>query len=375
MLSPRSTVATLPPAIHGARNYTELQRLGLNPDNVIDFSTNSNPYGPHPAVLQAVREAVCTSALAHYPDRDCLSLRAAIAAADGVSTEHVLPGNGATELIHLIALTFVKPDSCHLILAPTFGEYARAIHLTGGNIYEHRPQTYANLHLDPEEASIVIQRLQPDGIWLCNPNNPTGQHWTTAELSHLYAADPDHKTLWIIDESYRHFVKEVGRREKVDFVTPPAFLSTQKNIISLRSLTKDYNLAGLRLGYALAAPEVINTLRTVQPAWSVNTLAQVAGVAALQEEVITWRQQSLAQYHQHTTDLWAGLTQLGLTVLPTSTSFALVPVQNAPVFRSRLLSHGLLVRDCTSFGLPEHIRIAARQPEDNGRLLTVIERM
>jgi histidinol-phosphate aminotransferase len=368
---PRSAVTTLLPTVHGARDYGELQRLGLNPDDVIDFSTNSNPYGPHPAVLQAVSEAMATPTLRRYPDRDCLKLRAAIAETDKVPVDHILPGNGATELIQSVALAFVRPGSQHLILAPTFGEYARAIHLMEGKVYEHRPQTILDLHLKTEDVITIILRLQPDTIWLCNPNNPTGQHWTIAELAHLRAADPNNEALWIIDESYRHFVDP----EQTSHAENEETQTWAKNLIRLRSFTKDYCLAGLRLGYALATPALINTLQAVQPPWSVSSLAQIAGVAALQEEVIAWRQQSLAQLHQHAADLWAGLTALGLNVLPTTTTFALVAVNNAATFRSRLLAQSLLVRDCTSFGLPEHVRIAAHRLAANERLLAAIKEL
>jgi histidinol-phosphate/aromatic aminotransferase/cobyric acid decarboxylase-like protein len=155
---PRSATTALPPTIHGARDYGELQRLGLNPDDVIDFSTNSNPYGPHPAVLQAMGEAMATPALRRYPDRDCLKLRAAIAAADNVPVDHILPGNGASELIQMVALAFVRPRSQHLILAPTFGDYARALHLMEGKVYDHRhynhppPATRHDLALQPQQS-------------------------------------------------------------------------------------------------------------------------------------------------------------------------------------------------------------------------------
>jgi histidinol-phosphate/aromatic aminotransferase/cobyric acid decarboxylase-like protein len=144
-------------------------------------------------------------------------------------------------------------------------------------------------------------------------------------------------------------------------------------MIIIRSLTKDHGLAGLRLGYAIARPEYIEILRAVQPPWSVNSLAQVAGVAALQPDVSTWRRQSLAQLHHHAADLWNSLSQMGFRVLPTSTTYALVEVDHAAILRRSLLAHGLLVRDCTSFGLPAYIRIAARLPEENERLLAALQ--
>ncbi len=363
----RPTLTDLAPSIHGARDYKELTRLGLHPDDIIDFSANSNPYGPHPDVLEAVKAAVNFPTLARYPDRDCLALRESIAAAEDVSVDHILPTNGASELIQLISMVFVEPGSRHLVLAPTFGEYSRAIHLMGGAICEHHPG-HVELRFDRKTTSDAIRKHQPGGIWFCNPNNPTGQQWATDELAQLYAADPDRMTLWVIDESYRYF----GKWDQ-QTATAKRLAISEQNVIIIRSLTKAHSLAGLRLGYAVAAPKLIEALRAAQPPWSVNSLAQVAGVAALQPKVLSWRKESLAQLHQHAAALWAKLSTLGFIVLPTSTTYALVKVDDAPVFRRSLLAHGLLVRDCTSFGLPQYVRIAARLPEENERLLTVLK--
>ena len=363
-LSP-SELATLSPVVHGAPDYGELARLGLHPDEVIDFSANSNPYGPHPAVLAAVAEALEPARLARYPDRDCLALRAAIARVDEQPEETILPGNGATELIHLIALACVQPGSRHLIIAPTFGQYAHAIRLAGGQVIEVRPSAASpDLRFEVEAVAAAIRRGQPDGIWLCNPNNPTGQQWTAAELTHLRAAAPAQRAWWVIDESYRYFAAEP---------VPLTSWAEGENLIILRSLTKDQALAGLRLGYVRAAPAVIRALRAVQPSWSVNTLAQLAGVAALQAPVLAWRQQTLDSLRQHAAELWAGLAALGYNVLPTATPYALVAVENAAELRQQLLRRGLQVRDCASFGLSHHLRLAARRPEENERLLRAME--
>lgn len=355
--------ATLPFVTHGAINYGEFQHLGLRPDQVLDFSANSNPYGPHPAVVAAVRAAVSVSTLARYPDRDCLELRSALAAVEGVTPEWVMAGNGANELIHVAALAVVTPGSHHLIIAPTFGEYAQAIRLRGGQIIEYRP-TGPDWRGEVEAVSILIEQLQPDGIWLCNPNNPTGQQWSAAELAYLRQLKPVHRAWWVVDESYLHFAAAP--------VTLKSGLESG-NLIILRSLTKDMALAGLRLGYAMAAPPLLDLLRRVQPAWSVNALAQAAGIAALQPEVLTWRDESLEKVQQHARQLWSRLAELGLPVLPTSTPYGLVQVGQAAEFRRNLLLAGVLVRDCTSFGLPDCIRIAARRPEENERLLTAIQ--
>lgn len=373
----RQALAKMPPSIHGALNYGELADLGLNPENVIDFSANSNPYGPHESVLKAVSCAVTAANLGHYPDRDCLALLNVLSVAEAVPENYLLPTNGASELIQLIALAFVTPGSRHLILSPTFGEYGRAIHLMGGLITEHHPNN-PKLRFDIEAVVDAIREFRPASIWLCNPNNPTGQSWTMEELAHLRSAVPDNQTLWIIDESYRYFVRENHLRPaarpagSVERVISDHW---SKSTIIIRSLTKEYSLAGLRLGYAIGTPDLIEALRDVQIPWSVNTLAQVAGVAALKPEVVGWRDESLAQLHRHAADLWKNLAALGFTVLPTSTTYALVEVGGAAQFRRALLPYGIIVRDCTSFGLPEYVRIAAQLPEDNEQLVSAIKKI
>jgi histidinol-phosphate/aromatic aminotransferase/cobyric acid decarboxylase-like protein len=180
----------------------------------------------------------------------------------------------------------------------------------------------------------------------------------------LRAAAPE--ALWVVDESYRYFTATP---------TPLIGWTGAKNLILLRSLTKDQALAGLRLGYVIAAPAVITALRAVQPTWSVNTLAQVAGVAALQPEVLAWRDDTLACLRRHATELWDNLVELGYPILPTATTYALVQVTGAAHWRERLLFQGVQVRDCASFGLPQYARIAARRPEENERLLSAVKNL
>lgn len=360
-MQPRLTLQTLPPSIHGARDYAELTQLGLDPDRVLDFSDNINPYGPHPAVLEAVQAAAAGPTLARYPDKSCLALTQAIAAAENVPAACILPTNGASELIHLIALAFVSRGSRHFILTPTFGEYARAVHLLGGAVCEHRADAPA-LRFEAGAVAAEIRRLRPDGVWLCNPNNPTGQHWTQAGLRQILAAAPE--ALWVLDESYRYFA--VDRRQSRDN-------QNHSSTIIIRSLTKEQGLAGLRLGYAIAAPPLVNALRAVQPPWSVNSLAQVAGVSALQPEVTTWRDNTLDQLRRHAANLWAGLRAQGLAVLSGATAYALLKVGNGAEFRRLLLQRNILVRDCASFDLPEYVRVAARLPAENEQLLAAVK--
>jgi histidinol-phosphate aminotransferase len=168
------------------------------------------------------------------------------------------------------------------------------------------------------------------------------------------------QTLFVVDEAYLPFANGLAS----------VVYQAGKNILVLRSMTKDFGLAGLRLGYAVGDESVIALLRRVQPPWSVNTLAQVAGVAALGDPVNLVR--SLEQLAGAKEELAAGLTRVGLNPVPSATHFFLVRVGNGGAFRRTLLRRGLLVRDCTSFGLPAYVRIAARRPEENAQLLGVV---
>lgn len=350
---PRPEVASVPAGVHGAVGLAELRDLGLSPRDVLDFSANVNPYGPSPTV----RAAVARVPLGAYPDRDCLELTAALADFEGVLPQRLLPGNGASELIWLAALAFVRPGDRVLILGPTFCEYARAAHLLGGCITECRTREADDFAPPREEVVGHLEALHPRLVFLCNPNNPTGAALPPETIAGWARQHP--RSLFVVDESYLPFAPGLGS----------ARTDSRENVLVLRSMTKDFGLAGLRLGYAVGDERAIGLLRRVQPPWSVNAPAQAAGVAALRDA--PHRQRSLNRIAQAKQDLTAGLARLGLAAVPSSAHFFLVRVGDGAAFRARLLRRGIAVRDGASFGLPGHVRIAARRPEENERLLAI----
>jgi histidinol-phosphate aminotransferase len=199
-------------------------------------------------------------------------------------------------------------------------------------------------------------------VFICNPNNPTGHHLTPHELLALHAAAP--QALWVVDEAYAEFAPHPWSAAR--WLEPGQWLI-------LRSLTKDFALGGLRLGYALAAPALIEQMARAQSPWNVNGLAQVAAVAALQQQ--SWRNQSLARLRQDCAELQAHLRQIGFRPLVTTTNYFLLPVADPTATRSALLRERLMVRDCTSFGLPHYIRIATQLPEQNALLVAALARL
>jgi histidinol-phosphate aminotransferase len=347
---PRPPLADLPPAVHGALDFGELRRLGLDPNEVLDFSANTNPFQPS----SAVRAALANIPLDRYPDRDALGFRSAGAEVLGVPVERILAGNGASELIWLAALAFIRPGDSVLIVGPTYSEYARAAALMGGEVTTWRAREENRFEPDPRAVAVELERRRPRAVFVCNPNNPTGAAFDPDALTALAARCP--ATLFVVDEAYLPFA--LGLRS---VLTAPA-----GNVLVLRSLTKDCGLAGLRLGYAVGPEPVIEALHRAQPPWSVNTLAQAAGVIVMREAP------SLTPLQQAQETLRTRLTALGLRPMPSAAPFFLVRVGDGAAFRRSLLVRRILVRDCASFGLPEYVRISPRRPEENERLLAAV---
>ncbi|MFQ3663306.1 MAG: histidinol-phosphate transaminase [Chloroflexaceae bacterium] len=347
----------LDPVAHGALDHAELEAIGLRPEAVLDFSSNLNPFGPPPAV----REALATLDLAPYPDRGCHRLRAALAARHGCSPEAILVGNGANELIHLVARAFLRPDDTTLLLGPSYGEYLHASRLAGAHMVEMRTGYAAGFQPDLEGLSTVIASARPRLTWLCLPNNPTGVDLPAATINAVGALCGAHGGILVLDRAYASLRRDhQAAPDDLAGAPPPGQ-------IRLYSLTKSYALAGLRLGYLIAAPEAVMRIGAHQPAWSVNSAAQAAGLAALGDAAFLAT--SMPRLWAASDALHAGLTGLGLDVWRATLPFMLVRTGNGAATRAALLRHGCVVRDCASFGLPEWVRVAPRRPDENARLL------
>ena len=221
-----------------------------------------------------------------------------------------------------------------------------------------RPPPSAGFAFPAEAVTRALAAAPTRVLFLCHPNNPTGQLLPLARLAAWSKAHPH--TLFVVDESYLPFAE----------AAPSALDLHRTNILVIRSMTKAYGLAGLRLGYAVGAAPIIDALRRAQPPWSVNAPAQAAGRAALAQTAAL--APTLHQLRQHARDLQTALRAQGWRPLPSDVHFFLLPVDDARAVRAALLPRGLIVRDATSFGLPGHIRIAARTPAENQRLAAAL---
>jgi len=358
LLQPRPEIEYLEVCPHGGINRAELKALGIAPEAVLDFSVCVNPYQ-----LPAVTEALSgVTAINQYPDSEATELRQRLSEKLGMAPDSILVGSGTTELIRLIASAYFRPGDPVLILAPTYGDYEVACRIVGAETIKQWTKAEDNFALKIEETVELIREHRPRAVFICNPNNPTGRYLSRQEMGTVLTGGED--TLFILDEAYISFV---------DHSWPSTELISQGNVIILRSMTKDYALAGLRLGYAVAHQEIIRNLRKVCPPWNVNVIAQRAGVVALEDA--GYLERSRKKVKEAKRFLIKELSQLGLPPLPSEAHYFLVKVGNARLFRASLLKNGILVRDGTSFGLPEYVRIAPRTMPECQRLITAIQEL
>jgi threonine-phosphate decarboxylase len=339
---------------HGALDHAELAALGLDAASVLDYSSNLNPFGPPPNV----RAVLAALDPAPYPDRSCHRLRQVFAGRHGCTLTEVLLGNGANELIALIARVLLAPGARALVVGPSYGEYAHASRLAGAEVSEFRAHPDAAFRLDADVLCAAVARLRPILTWLCTPNNPTGVELQDDALHALAACCAAHGGWLLVDGSYAEMRRCAGV-----MMPAPDLPAT----IWLYSLTKSHALAGLRLGYLIAEAAFVARIAAFQPTWSVNSAAQAAGIAALADS--DFLAQSVPQLWAASDALLDGLSSLGLHVWRAALPFLLVRTGDGAATRAALLQRGCVVRDCASFGLAEWVRVAPRRPAENQILL------
>lgn len=347
------TLDLAPLVEHGGAQPGELRALGLAPRDVIDFSASVNPYGPSSAVKRALR----TVPLDRYPDPYALLLVEALSRFLDVGSEWIVPGNGASELLRMAAHAWAGPDRLVASLSPSFGEYSAAAASVAAPWATFDTSPDDGFRTDVNRLSRFIHEHRPALLYLCNPNNPTGDYLGQDDVERIVAAAAPGTV--VLDEAYVSFVSNAS--------PSIGLLERWPNLVIVRSMTKDHALTALRLGYALAHPDRAASFRRALPSWNVNGLAQAAGVAALSD--VEYMTASVRRVNRAKQQLLRGLQALGLEPIGGAANFVLVDVQDAAAVRGELLRQGLMVRDCTSFGLPGHVRIAVRRPSEQRRLL------
>ena len=350
--------------VHGGNVFAVARQLGVAPAEVLDFSASINPLGPPPGVAEAV--AAAFARVVHYPDDGAPELRAALAGYHGCRPDEVCVANGSTELIW--ALPRAVGGRRALVVAPPFGEYAQALVQAGWQV-DYLLTTAAEGFTLPLDQ--LAERLAAgyDLLLLGNPGNPTGALVPPATVAEVTRLCRQRSTFLALDEAFMDFCEESSAKGIV--------LNAERGMI-LRSLTKFFALPGLRLGYALGPTAVIARLAAQVPPWSVGTLAQAAGLAALADPAYRERTRQLIAEER----CWLAL-QLAelpaLQVYPAAANYLLVEMTTglpAAVLRDRLLAERILIRECSTFvGLDNRFfRVAVRSRADNDRLVAALQR-
>lgn len=347
----------LKPYIPG-KPIEEVQReYGL--DDVIKLASNENPIGPSPKAVEGIRHAL--SRINFYPDGQSYYLREALAEFLDLEPAEITVGNGGDGIIMQTCMAYLDEGSEVVVSASSFPVYDIYTHVMRAELVKTPLKGYG-LDLDAM-VDAITERTRV--VFVCNPNNPTGTIVNEDEVSAFMERVPD-DVLVLFDEAYYEMVDSPDYPETIHYVR-----QSRANVMILRTFSKAFGLAGVRLGYALGAPEVLAPLNRVKEPFAVNLLAQAAGVAALQDRDFLRKTVETTQRERRF--LQEGFEHLGLTTVPSQTNFILVRLgPDALAVYEDLLKRGVIVRPCTGYDLPDFLRVTVGSREQNERLLSTV---
>lgn len=347
-------------AEHGGNIYRFAEENKVLERLILDFSASINPLGLPATVISEIQKI--DRLMYHYPDPEARQLKEAISTYHGISSESIICGNGSTELIYL-CVRALKPQRA-LIPAPTFSEYERACRISGSNIEYYHLKNERNFHLDTDE--FIQNMVNCDMAFICNPNNPTASLIERDELIHIVNAARDWRCYLVIDEAF------------IDFVPNNSIIQEVLNnpyLIVLRSMTKFYALSAFRLGFGIFHPSIVNNILKFKEPWTVNTPAQIAGIAALKDD--EYRERTYKVIAEGKTLMEEGFKKLSIQFVPSLVNYYLLEVKNAQGIITSLKRANIMVRDCSNFkGLnSSYIRVAVKSNQDNEILLKELSKL
>ncbi|MGC8849932.1 MAG: histidinol-phosphate transaminase [Candidatus Bathyarchaeia archaeon] len=337
---------------------SELKReLGLK--EVIKLASNENPYRPPRRVLEALRKAV--EEVNRYPDSGCYHLREKLSRKYGVEGDRIIFGNGSDELVTLALRALLDKGDEVLMAQPTFLIYHIASKAAGLRIRRIPLKDY-RYDLDAmAEAITSATKL----VFIANPDNPTGTYVTRGDVEKFLDKVPDDVIIFF-DEAYFEYARNL-----VDYPDSLNYQGEKANIITSRTFSKAYGIAGLRIGYAIAEPPIIELMNKVRNPFNVNLLAQIAAEAALDEEEYVKR--VVEKTEKGKRQLYRGLKDLGVEYIPSAANFVLIRLGGgANVIAQELMKKGIITRYMGPWGLPEHIRVTVGTEEENRAFLKAL---
>lgn len=332
----------------------ELEReLGIT--GSIKLASNENPLGPSKKAVAAVSNALGN--LHRYPDGSGYYLKEKLSSRLNVPTDMIILGNGSNEIIELLIRTFLRPGDETVMADPSFAVYPLVTRAAGGSSILV-PLDKDFRHDLPAMAKAITEKTRI--VFIANPNNPTGTVVLKDEFS-AFMKDVPEEVVVCVDEAYVEFVK------CADFPDTLEYIKSGHPVVALRTFSKIYGLAGLRCGYGVADARIINYMDRVRQPFNVNSLAQAAALAALDDG--EHLKATLENNKNGLEYLFNELKSFGFEVVPTEANFFLVKVGDGKSVYNGLLKKGVIVRPMASYGLPEYIRVTVGLPEENRRFI------
>jgi len=355
--------------LHGGNRHAALRELDVPEEHIIDFSASVNPLGPSSAVLQVLRNM--KARLAEYPDPDSTLLCEKIFEHLNISMSQILVTNGSTELIHLLPRLLAHRKEA-LILNPCFSEYERVFQLNKIRAHSLNYNAEDNFQIDSGKV-VSFLRKYPEITMLVlgHPNNPTGYVWSEHSLEKLVQYCNSQKIILVIDETFIEFCDES--------ISALKWSHDNEHVVVVRSMTKVFGLAGVRLGYGVMHPSVRARLKKYQISWSVNAIAQEMGIAVLEDT--NYLQDTRRIVRGQRQFLYSELSGLSnIRVFPSKANFLLFrfienPDETAHHIYMDLVKDGILIRNCGNFsGLDKsYFRVAVRTKRENEILVSRIK--
>ena len=352
MLSVNPSLAQIPVYQPGRPIEEVARELGLPPQDVIKLASNENPLGPSPAALAAMEKALPLLHL--YPDGNAFYLKRRLAEKLGVRPANLILGNGSNEIIEFLGHAFIAPGSEVVVSEFCFAVYPIVTQLFGARLVT----VPARDHGHDLEAMLRAIRPQTSVVFVANPNNPTGTLLPPAALRKFIQQVPAH-VLIAMDEAYLEFLEE-----PCDLI-PSLLNGSAPNLLLMRTFSKIYGLAGLRLGYGIGQPECVAALEKVRQPFNINALIQAGALAALDDEEHVARTRK--NNREGMTFYEALFRELHLPFVPSAANFILVRVGDGAKVFAGLQKRGVIVRPMAGYGLPEWIRISLGTAEENQR--------
>lgn len=365
----KKSLRTLTPYFHGGNVWEISEKYEIPVDQLIDFSISTNPLGAPESALESIHQHL--NLIKHYPDPNPEWLLKILAKNAGVTSKNIILGNGSTELIYLFTEIFLENGYEAIIPIPSFSEYKAAIERFGGKMVFLKCDSKNNFKLNFEELEKLVTK-KTRIIFLCNPNSPTGVLYPRKDVLRIIKFAEKCNIFVFLDEDYIDFVDDNKRYSMAELV------NDYKNLFVLRSLTKFFSLAGIRIGFGIGSQEIVNCLKNIMMPWSVNTLAMYATASAINDIEFTNKSRTLVSIgRKRMQELFHRIPWL--KVYPSETNFLLIEIIKGDLtstkIRDELAKKGLLIRDCKDFdGLNNRFfRVAVRLPEENKKLLKQIK--